>query len=92
MPDQQAETIAASEGGKSTIVSCSQDYLLIQDIGPRKDRSSASREGDAGDGKMENDLEMRKANKVTTRDASDVAGRKGKGTGTGLLEKLVAGK
>ena len=41
---------------------------------------------------MENNLEMNKANKVETTEATDVAGRKGKGTGTGLLEKLIPGK
>lgn len=41
---------------------------------------------------MENSLEANKANKVETKDASEVAGRKGKGTGTGLLDKLTPGK
>ena len=41
---------------------------------------------------MENSLEANKANKVSTTDANEVAGRKGKGTGTGLLEKLIPSK
>lgn len=41
---------------------------------------------------MENSLEMNKANKVPTEEASQVAGRQGKGTGTWLLEKLTPGK
>jgi len=41
---------------------------------------------------MENSLEMAKANKVDTTKASQVAGRKEKGTGTGLLDKLTPGK
>jgi len=42
---------------------------------------------------MENSLEANKANKVQTNDASEVAGHgSGKGTGTGLLDKLTPGK
>jgi len=41
---------------------------------------------------MENRLEANKANKPETKDASEVAGRRGKGTGTGLLEKLIPDK
>lgn len=65
---------------------------LTQYVGAKQDRSSASRETGAGSGQMENSLEMNKANKVETNDASEVAGRKGKGTGTGLLDKLTPGK
>ncbi|KAK4893262.1 hypothetical protein LTR27_008385 [Elasticomyces elasticus] len=60
--------------------------------GPRQDRSSAAREQSFESGKMENSLEMNKANKVETTQASQVAGRKEKGTGTGLLDKLTPGK
>ena len=65
---------------------------LIATLGPQTDRTTAARATDAGSGKMENSLEMNKANKVETNDASEVAGRKGKGTGIGLLEKLTPGK
>lgn len=41
---------------------------------------------------MEDDLITAKENKTHTSDANEVAGRKEKGTGTGLLEKLVPGK
>ncbi|KAK3631499.1 hypothetical protein LTR56_016863 [Elasticomyces elasticus] len=60
--------------------------------GPRQARSSAAREQSFESGKMENSLEMNKANKVETTEASQVAGRKDKGTGTGLLDKLTPGK
>lgn len=38
---------------------------------------------------MENELEMQKENKQGLDNAEQVAGREGKGTGTGLLEKLT---
>ncbi|EMC96336.1 hypothetical protein BAUCODRAFT_147964 [Baudoinia panamericana UAMH 10762] len=60
--------------------------------GQQQDRSSTARKTAAGDGRMENSLEMNKANKVETTEASDVAGRKDKGTGTGRIEKLMPGK
>ena len=41
---------------------------------------------------MENSLEANKANKVSTTEANQVAGRKEKGSGTGLLEKLIPSK
>lgn len=60
--------------------------------GPQTDRSTTARSAGAAAGQMENSLEMNKANKVETTDACNVAGRKGKGTGTGLLDKLTPGK
>jgi hypothetical protein len=38
---------------------------------------------------MENELELDKANKPTLDSSEDVAGRKEKGTGTKILEKLT---
>lgn len=38
---------------------------------------------------MENELEMRKENKQEVNSADEVAGRKEKGTMTGLLEKVT---
>lgn len=38
---------------------------------------------------MENDLEINKANKPTLDSSEDVAGRKEKGTGTKIIEKLT---
>ncbi|TKA65826.1 hypothetical protein B0A55_08880 [Friedmanniomyces simplex] len=69
-----------------------QAEIAASEGGPRQDRSTAARKQDYGSGKMENSLEMNKANKVETKEASDVAGRKEKGSGTGLLEKLTPGK
>ncbi|KAK4550476.1 hypothetical protein LTR36_000055 [Oleoguttula mirabilis] len=60
--------------------------------GPKTDRSTEARGTQLESGKMENSLEANKANKVYMSDASEVAGRKGKGTGTGLLDKLTPGK
>ena len=39
--------------------------------------------------KMENELEMQKANKTKATQPEDVGGRKEKGSMTGLLEKLT---
>ena len=41
---------------------------------------------------MESSLEANKANKVHSTEANEVAGRKDKGSGTGLLEKLIPDK
>ncbi|KAL9070416.1 MAG: hypothetical protein Q9157_005810 [Trypethelium eluteriae] len=54
--------------------------------------TSAQNRASGPDDKLEDDLELRKDSKVSTKSADEVAGRKGKGTGVGLLEKLVPGK
>ena len=47
------------------------------------------RKKDWSSDKMENELEMQKANKTKAQTADEVGGRKGKGTGLGLLEKIT---
>ncbi|KAI9707022.1 MAG: hypothetical protein M1820_004610 [Bogoriella megaspora] len=59
--------------------------------GENAGRAAAARSTGPAD-KLESDLEINKSNKTTTDSADQVAGRQGKGTATGLLEKLVPGK
>ncbi|KAK3670913.1 hypothetical protein LTR78_009191 [Recurvomyces mirabilis] len=66
------------------------EEIASSEGGPKPDRSSVARDTAASDAKMENSLELNKANKVHTTDASEVAGHQGKGTG--LLDKLTPGK
>lgn len=47
------------------------------------------REKEWSSDKMENELEMQKANKTKATKPEEVGGRKGKGTMTGLLEKIT---
>jgi hypothetical protein len=58
--------------------------------GPHEAPAAAQRAGSGGDeNKMENQLEINKANKPTLDSSEDVAGRKEKGTGTKILEKVT---
>lgn len=50
------------------------------------------REKDWSSDKMENELEMQKANKTKSQKPEDIGGRKHKGSMTGLLEKLTPDK
>ena len=47
------------------------------------------REKEWSSDKMENELEMQKANKTKAQSADEIGGRKGKGSMTGLLEKIT---
>ena len=62
-------------------------------IGPKQDRASKMRENEEfQSGKMENELELQKANKTKAQVPEDIAGRKDKGSMTGLLQKLTPDK
>ena len=50
------------------------------------------RQKDWSSDKMENELEMHKANKTKAQKPEDIAGRKEKGSMTGMLEKLIPDK
>ena len=63
----------------------------MYNTGP-EDRSTASRGKNPLAGKMENELELNKANKPKAEKPEDIAGRKDKGSMTGLLEKITPGK
>lgn len=61
---------------------------MLLPTGPKTDRATAMRNKAYDSDKMENELEMQKANKTKVSSAEEVGGRKGKGTLTGVLEKI----
>ncbi|KAF2478834.1 hypothetical protein BDY17DRAFT_60243 [Neohortaea acidophila] len=65
------------------------EQVAQSDGGPKTDRATAMRNKAYDADKMENELEMHKANKTKVSSAEEVGGRKGKGTLTGVLEKIT---
>lgn len=57
--------------------------------GPNKPKADALRQQSHASDKMENELEMQKEHKHKVHSADEVAGRKDKGSMTGLLEKVT---
>lgn len=92
MAKKEAEEIASSEGGTSPPQSSPHSHPIPNNTskGPKTDIPSDLRNKSHADDKMENQLEMAKANKTKASEPEEVAGRKEKGSL--LPEKLVPGK
>ncbi|KAK5163644.1 uncharacterized protein LTR77_010593 [Saxophila tyrrhenica] len=66
-----------------------QEEFASSEGGVQEAPASAQRGSTGDSSKMENELELDKANKGSLNSSDDVAGRKDKGTGTKVLEKMT---